>query len=252
MFLSIGCSGSAVPDLTISEQIGCPIHYVPLSTQDVLRWEEVKGILKTRTRNPETVKWSFSEGVEQQWVLPKQVRQVASLPWWAKGQVQLVEGEQPLPANPVLQVVEELCNTMNYKEPGARIDLLKLDCCSVAPGLERALLSAILDAGFRPSLLLIKWSVSPDSDIATTSIAGHLQNTGYHILSKHETKYLYYFNDNDLYQTCSWEGTGPVHPIVQSIVSTLRESRALHSNHIPSTTAGKETSLSSVEEKLPE
>ena len=243
VFLSIGSSVSAAADLILSEQIGAPIHCIPLSASQAEQWSEVTEILKARKRDPATAKFAFTEGAEKRWVLPKNIRQVTSLPWWGKGALSLEEGAPPVATESVLSLVEGICKSMQFKEPTTRIDLLKVDCRSVAPGLERAVLGAILDAGFRPSVLLVNWSVLPDTDIATTSAAGHLQNTGYRLLSKIDTKFLYYFDDNDIYQTCSWEGVTAVNPIIQMVLSSVREQRP---------TAQKETSLSSIEERKSE
>jgi hypothetical protein len=70
IFVSIGSSKSCLADLEIAETIGCAIHVVPLSTQSIVEWEEVKEILKTHER-PVDAAYDFSKGSEDKWVLPK-------------------------------------------------------------------------------------------------------------------------------------------------------------------------------------
>jgi hypothetical protein len=52
-------------------------------------------------------------------------------------------------------------------------------------------------------------------------VAGHLQNCGYALIGKEGNKYLYYFVDNDVYSTCSWENVGSVNPMVDGVVAEV-------------------------------
>jgi hypothetical protein len=61
-------------------------------------------------------------------------------------------------------------------------------------GNERSILYAALDAGFRPSALLINWSALPDTDVPTKMAMDHLQNCGYSFARKKGIYFLYYFN----------------------------------------------------------
>ena len=104
---------------------------------------------------------------------------------------------------------------MKIAEP--RIDILKIDCGSNG----RRVLYEAMDAGFRPALVLIHWSQSPDESPPTKIAAGNLQNCGYLLLKKEGIKYLYYFVDNDMYSTCSWELEGAANPMVDTIVNEV-------------------------------
>jgi hypothetical protein len=115
---------------------------------------------------------------------------------------------------------------MKLKDNANRIDILKIDTTASAPGLERGLLASVLSSGYRPCIILVNWSKMPDVDLSTTLAAGHLQNSGYILLGKIGSKFLYYFTDEDLYQICSWEGIVQNNPIVTEIVSASKTPRS--------------------------
>jgi hypothetical protein len=214
VFVSIGSSKSALADLEIGEGLGCPIHVVALSDAEKASWTEVQSILKERKRQ-ETAS-AFSKGAEGKWILPKNVRLVDSLPWWEKGTVD-VSGIV-LPTLPIDDFMRKIAVEMKLKDAQPRLDILKIDADSSAPGLEKAILGAVLSAGYRPSMILVKWNKMPDVDLSTTLAAGHLQNSGYSLLGKKDNKFLYYFSDSDLYQICSWEGVVANNPIVTEVL----------------------------------
>jgi hypothetical protein len=45
---------------------------------------------------------------------------------------------------------------------------------------------------------------------------------GYKLLEKIENKYLYYFMDNNYYESCSWEKTTVDNPLIDAIVESIR------------------------------
>ena len=216
VFLSIGNSKSALADLEIAESIGCPLNCVPLGDSEVAQWSEVTEILKQRKREESAS--PFSEGVEAKWVLPKNIRVQPQLPWWTAGTIDM-SGVQ-VTTKPVSDVVDTMCSVMKLKDGMKRLDILKIDTTASAPGLEVPLTAAILSAGFRPSILIVNWTTAPDTDLATTNAAGHLQCCGYSMMNKLDNKFLYYFNDENLYEICSWEQLTSMNPIAQEIIKT--------------------------------
>lgn len=222
VFLSIGSSASALPDLELAESLGCPINIVPLKEDHKAKWIEVAEILKARKRDP-TVATSFSEEAESKWILPKNIRIQSALPWWAAGSVDLSGSISP--TEPALQMVERICQEMKVKSDQVRLDILKVDTVDTSPGFESAILSAILHAGLRPAIILVNWNQMPDQNVMVTCAAGHLQNHGYHLLAKNESRFLYYFNDNDMYQICSWEDTTVKNPMFTEITKAARPQR---------------------------
>ena len=219
VFLSVGASASVLPDLEICESLGCPLNVVSLNESETAGWAEVSTILKDRKR--EASASAFSEGAETKWILPKNIRVQPALPWWENGTVDL-SGGNSLRTQNVGDLVKSICVAMKLKDAGSRLDILKVDTTTSCPGLERSLVGAILSAGFRPSVLLVRWSQMPDVDLSTTIAAGHLQNCGYSLIEKVDNKFLYYFTDEDMYQICSWEGLGLTNPITTEIVRAAR------------------------------
>ena len=217
VFMSVGASTSCMPDLEIAESLGCPLNLVALSAAEQEKWAEVSTILKERKR-AEDSKFPFSAGAESKWILPKNVRLQPALPWWTTGSVSV--GDFEVKTQPVAELVDSICTTMKLKDGAKRIDILKLDTVESAPGLERAVLAAVLNAGHRPATVMVNWSERPDTDMATTLAAGHLQNSGYRLMGKLENKFVYYFMDSDVYQICSWEEVKYSNPMVQEIISS--------------------------------
>lgn len=214
VFLSVGTSQSALPDLEIAESLGCPLHIVPLSPDEHAKWSEVSGILKERKR--EDSARAFTEGVDGKWILPKNLRVADALPWWGNGRLDL--SGSSIPTQQITEYVNSICMAMKLKDGQTRLDIFKIDTTDVAPGLEIPLLAAMLNAGFRPSILLVKWSILPDTDVSTTISAGNLQCAGYSLLDKIDGKFLYYFNDESLYEICSWEKSTVMNPIAEEIM----------------------------------
>jgi hypothetical protein len=214
VFLSIGTSLSPLADLEISESLGCPLHICPLTESEQNMWSEVSSVLSLRARPPTAS--PFTESVDTKWILPKNLRKINALPWYADGTLDL--SGTTLPTQKLTTLIGSLCATMKLKDAAKRIDVLKIDTTRSAPGLEIPLLHSILSEGFRPSVLLVKWSAMPDLSIQTTLAAGHLQCCGYSLLSVIDDKFLYYFNDDNLYEICSWEKRTAMNPIAAEII----------------------------------
>jgi hypothetical protein len=215
VFLTIGASSSALADLEIAENIGCPLHIVPLNSSELSSWTEVLNVLKERKRDGGT---PFSEGTDTKWILPKNIRLQDALPWWENGTVDI--SGHTIRTQRVAQFMKTLTTPMKIQDD-TRLDILKIDATST-PGLERSLLGAILSAGFRPATILVRWTNMPDIDLSTTLAAGHLQNCGYTLLAKEGNKFLYYFSDDDLYQICSWEGLSLQNPILTELMRAMK------------------------------
>lgn len=218
VFLSIGASKSCLPDLELAETLGCPFHVVPTSAAERAQWEEVAASLKARSR-PADARHEFSAGAEEKWILPKNFRVGSALPWWLEGTVAL-SGET-IHARPFFDVVQDMSRAMNL--PETRLDILKVD---VGAGLERAILMAMLEHNLRPAILMVRWSYAPDENVPTSITAGHLQNSGYSLIHRIDDKFLYFFTDQDLYMTCSWEDMTAANPLVKQLVLSLQTSAA--------------------------
>lgn len=219
VYLTVGNSKSVLADLEIAESLGCPINAVPLSAKEAGEWAEVANILKERKRDASGA-LAYSAGAETKWILPKNLRAQPVLPWWTDGAIDL-SGGFTVKTQEATSMISSICNTMKLKDNASRIDILKIDTVASAPGLENGILQALLNAGFRPAVILVHWSTSPDTSLPATLAAGHLQNTGYALLSKTDHKFLYYYVDQDMYQTCSWEDTTSINPMVKELLVNI-------------------------------
>ena len=217
VFLTVGAGTSALPDLDLAETLGCSLNYVPIGAEQTAAWEEVAACLKARARAPEA-KHLFSAGAEEKWILPKHIHRIDALPWWGNGSVD-VSGVSAMPTQKFFPLVESVCRRMNLTE--TRLDILKLD---VPEELERPILLAALEAGFRPGIVLVRWNKMPNSDVPTSLTAGHLQNCGYSLVKTHDNKFAYFFMDRDVYMTCSWEETTVPNPLIKEIVDSVQKS----------------------------
>lgn len=234
VFLTVGASKSALADLEIAESLGCPLNIVTINDNEKGAWGEVFNILKDRKR--EATATPFSEGAETKWILPKNVRLQDAFPWWENGTMDI--SGSTLRTQSIGDFMGSIATAMKLKDNANRIDILKIDTKASSPGLERGLLAAVLSAGYRPSVILVNWSKMPDVDLSTTLAAGHLQNSGYLLLAKIDSKFLYYFSDEDLYQICSWEGVVQNNPIVTEIVSASKSPRIYGQANSPLKTEG--------------
>jgi hypothetical protein len=193
---------------------------VPLGLDQQEAWTETLDVLKTRTRSAES-KHPFSLGAEEKWILPKNIRVIETLPWWTTGNQEMAGFTAK--TEPFFDVIHDICRDMKLANGEVRLDILKIDT-GLTEGLERAILYAMLEAGFRPAVLLVKWSKMPDTDVPTTMCAGHLQNCGYSLIKKIDTKFAYFFVDQDVYMMTSWEDTSVPNPLVKEIVGSVQKS----------------------------
>jgi hypothetical protein len=92
-----------------------------------------------------------------------------------------------------------------------KVDICKVDTDAITT---RMIIYELIDSGFRPGILLVRFNDSPDTNTSSQLVAGHLQNCGYSLMGVHEDKYLYYFTDNCLYDYCSWTEVGIENPLI--------------------------------------
>jgi len=209
VFLSIGTSSSPLAELEIVESLGCPLHVIePSSTKREL-WNKVLEILKKRKTTDET-KCEFTENVSAKWVLGKNLLIHSKVPLFYNGSIHLEN--ETVETEDFNSFVISICKSMNITP---RLDLVNLQ---IQCDLERYFIYSMIDAGYRPSLVLITYNVKPDSDLQTTQVAAHLQNVGYQLIIKEDNKFLYIFNDKNLYEITSYENTTVDNPLMFEIL----------------------------------
>jgi hypothetical protein len=226
VFVTLGCSSSALADLELAEILGCSLTAVAISKSDEQKWNEVSSIIKARERTEENSKFPFSEGAQEKWILPKNMRIKSTLPNWLKGSVELSTGES-VHTEEAFTWVESLCKEIGVKNNDVRLDIVKM---SLPYQLEQTFLYSLLTAGFRPALFIIQWSKMPNEDVATSLVAGHLQTIGYRLIQKIGTKFLYIYTDQDWYMTCSWEDITAPNPLIAEVLRQSQISRQKSGN----------------------
>jgi hypothetical protein len=213
VFISVGSSPSPLPELDLAEMLGCPVHVFEPRSSTQQQWEETKDLLKTRKAKDESS--LFAKDALKKWVLPRNIHVDGTLPFMHEGE--LVVGGEKVVTSLLREKVEAISERLGFSKEDAHIDLLKIDVAEK----EDLVLSAVLKARFRPSLLLVRWSHMPDEDMNTMLTAAHLQTLGYRLLAKEDSKFLYYYTDNNYYELCSWQVVGPANPLIAELTNAF-------------------------------
>ena len=214
VFVSVGTGKTCVPDLDFAETIGCPI--LKLDTpEDTQKWVEVKDLLKIRKLGDSTT--DFAKPAARKWVLPKNLLVESTIPSFYNGTIETEKG--PVTTKSWFELVQGHCKSMGLSNEEFRIDILKVDTTP----FQHTVLDSLWQSGLRPSLLLIHWNESPDSDLSTVLTAAHLQMIGYCLAAKEGNRYLYYYTDVNYYETCSWEtvATKYENPLMVNLIRSL-------------------------------
>jgi len=213
VFLNICNEQSWKNDLGIAEKMFSETIIIPTDDSMVADIELGRDILKQRMKypgvkeNPELLK------VAKTWVLPTKVHTGPNL-------------------NTLLTSDEKAFSTMlqpffsKFKMESNRIGLLKIEINS---DNERKIIYQVLDEGFRPSLLLVKWSHDVDEHYSTAYCAGHLHNSGYSLIALENDYFLYKFTDDVVYDTMSYKTVSLKNPIINNLSSQIIESLRLNS-----------------------
>ena len=214
VFVSLGTSSSPLGELEVIETLGCPIHIIEYNSEKLELWGKVKDILKER-KETEINKCDFTADVINKWVLPKNIRISNNL-------LSTYNGTVELSGNTIITTdydtyVKSICSDMNISNGNHRIDLLNIQLGS---GLEVSVLFALTNSAYRPGLIIVNYTNKPDSNIFTTQCAGHLQNLGYKLILKEENKFLYLYNDKNVYEFASYENTNVENPLLYEVIKS--------------------------------
>ena len=88
-------------------------------------------------------------------------------------------------------------------------------CKIEVSGEEIPILSSLLATKYRPSLLYLRWTESPDESEPYCQMAGHLQSCGYRLISINQNGFfLYQYSGQDIYSCCSWTNVSFGHPLL--------------------------------------
>ena len=202
-------------DICIAERLFSHVIVLPAhssSEHHSTTMNTVKQVLKDRLKYPNIKENPELLEIAKTWVLPNKLHIGPNVSTFTNP----VE-------NPVYAALAPLFGDLQL-DPA--IHYLKIE---VPNGFERNLIYTVLDSGFRPSLLLVKWLNDIDEDNATAQCNGHLQNIGYRLISLQNGYALYYFTDQCLYDTCSFKSIGLKNPMFESILDSATE--AVQSMH---------------------
>ena len=198
-------------DLIISERffattVVCPYRASDMETH-TSEMTCVKDILSQRMKYPGVKENPALEQIAKTWVVP--------------GKLHL---------GPSMEDSLGLDNTALTVKFDSIFELLKTDTklfqflkVELSNGMERMMIYRLLDAGFRPSLLLVKWSEDLDTHLGTAYCAGHVMNCGYSLVAVEGSYALYVFSDQVLYDICSMKSPSSKNPMLQSILESVSE-----------------------------
>jgi len=220
IFVSVGDSQSCLADLDLAETLGCAIHVVATSPTGEEKWNEVRRILKTRERVD--AKFDFSMGADDKWVLEKNIIQCPTLGYWNSSTLDI--SGFSLKTEPFFDWMSTICQQRKLGED-VRLDILKVD---MPNGSERSFLMSMLECGFRPATLLVKWESMPNIHTPTTLAAGHLQMCGYKLIRMIDNKFLYFYIDQDWYMTSNWEDVNCPNPLIREIAESFIQKSKQH------------------------
>jgi hypothetical protein len=214
VFISLGTSSSPLAELEIAETLGCPINIVEYDSNKLDLWTKTAQILKERKVSEENT-CDFTSEVVHKWVLPKNLRISNKLPHFYNGSIELsgnvVETVQ------LNQYVETVCEAMNISQENARVDILNIQ---LGNELEQSVLYSFINNCYRPGLVVINYTNKPDSHLLSTIVAGHLQNIGYTLIAKEGSKFLYTYNDKNVYEFCSYETKTVDNPLIYEFLKS--------------------------------
>ena len=196
--VSVGVSSVPNLELHLSENIGCKVHIFDTDPAKLTQWHEVQTILKSRKPTEETSE--FAKSAMKKWVLPTNLFTYGYIP-----------GFQQTSEN-LKSTMESICKPLGE----TRIDILKITVNEQTVQM----LYAMLHYGYRPGLIFVTWTTSPDTTVESTLLAGHLQMTGYALVDTRGNNYLYYFNDKNMYEVCSWESNLTENPLITAIMKS--------------------------------
>lgn len=194
-------------DLSLCERLFGEILVCPFSssfTSHKNEIEKTKDILKQRMKHPEVPGNEHLEAIAKTWILPQKLHLGVD----ASSFFQIMKDPIKMSLFPLFEQIQ----TNNI------IQFLKIE---VPNGMERRLLYSFLDEGFRPSLILVKWSGDLDNDVSVAHCAGHLLNSGYSLLHFENGYGLYSYCDQPLYDICSVKDKGLQNPFLKAILSSV-------------------------------
>jgi hypothetical protein len=173
---------------------GCKITVFDARQNAQEKFDKYFSILKSHTADATASDWE--KDLSQRWILTKNLTFSKEIPFTYSGSIDISGTTTQL-------------QKFNYE----RVDLCKIDYNE----FNTSIVYSLLNAGYRPGLILINWANHPDQYSDSMLCAGHLQNSGYALISTEGNWFLYMFNDQNLYETCSWARSDVTNPLMEEI-----------------------------------
>ena len=197
-------------DLILGERFFSEMIICPFTDSEEIHSKElilVKDILKQRMKYPGVKEDPALEKLAKTWILPTKIYIGPN-----------AENFLTSSESSVRDSFEPFFKALNNES--LMIHILKLE---LNEGKERQLLYKFLDNGFRPSLVLVKWSYDLDDSTPTAHCSGHLLNSGYSLVALENGYALYMFSEQTLYDITSMKTIGLKNPMMESILGSVSE-----------------------------
>jgi hypothetical protein len=246
--LSVTNNNDIIPDLKLAEKVGGKLTVCTPTDDGVSLWNDVKVILKDRSKSTLLQNNPAYPDVAKCWVLSNRVTVAKGFPSVYSGSIDVPVVSSPdvsgsdVSASDVSgsdvsgsDVSGSDVNGTTVSTPLVKIDsiatnyyfdIVKID----VPGFERFVLNNLFEYGMRPSLILVRWEKDPDSEQGVRAAAATLVNHGYSLLNSVDGKYLYHYNDKPFYNLVSWMKPSLKNPMIEHAINFGRNATARRLN----------------------
>ncbi len=189
--------GNGEIEAEICEQMGCFIKIFDGRLGKKENFDKIIEVLKNHKAD-ENDNQSLKD-LSMKWILPNKFQYNDYLPWGFDGMIESIQLKK-LNMNEVHQ-----------------IDILKIDYSTY----NTSILLNIIECGYRPGMIFVKWDKHPDTDVNSMIGAGNLQTLGYRLLSVKDNWFLYIYVDACMYEIVSWARTDSNNPMFEEIKANI-------------------------------
>lgn len=200
-------------DLILAERFFADMFVCPFqidsSSQDQAI-ETTADILKQRMKYPGINEQSELLQIAKTWVLPSKLHK-------GPDAIRFLDSNE--------KAVNNALETVFAKQGQSETQVIHILKIEVANGIERQFVYRFLDSGFRPSIILVKWTYDMDDHIATANCAGHLMNSGYSLFANENGYAMYVFTEQTLYDICSMKTVSVSNPFMAAITKEIQVSQ---------------------------
>jgi hypothetical protein len=199
--LSITDSADLTNDIQIAEKMFGTL-FISSPVEDIeSKVQEIRDVLKQRLRYPGINERQDLLKLAKIWILPNKIHTVS------KPQ----------------EFLASFKDNLAQKQADYSFDTLSCVKIELSDGQERMIIYKMLDDGFRPSLIIVKWSEDLDTNYSTAYCAGHLVNSGYVMVDNKNGYALYFYTDASIYNTVSMKDVCYGNPIVKNFQDETEE-----------------------------